>query len=260
MAPSAPLAPAQALNVPAHTRMTRSASTLRKQVEPSTPAMDEDEDEDDEVVLAAVPPSRSSQQQQLSSQTRLQLARAGSSALDERVSDAPTAGDAPMGHATDEDGCFDYRALDEDARDAPGPMFDDDFREDDEDEEQDDEGEEEDVDDSRSEGELQAIGVEMDGVERAVPGLLGKYHLVDRLGEGALRSFALHAAKADYEPSTGTFSSVYKAIDLQHSAYDNSQWQPMVRKGKVHVAVKRIYVTSSPFRIQNELEILHDLR
>ncbi|GJN87898.1 hypothetical protein Rhopal_000853-T1 [Rhodotorula paludigena] len=244
MAPSAPLAPAQALNVPAHTRMTRSASTLRKQVEPSTPAAmdDDDDEEDDEVVLAGVPPSRSSQQQQLSSQTRLQLARAGSSALDERVSDAPTAGDAPMGHATDEDGCFDYRALDEDARDAPGPMFDDDFREDDEDEEQDDEEEEEeDVDDSRSEGELQAIGVEMDGVERAVPGLLGKYHLVDRLGEG-------------------TFSSVYKAIDLQHSAYDNSQWQPMVRKGKVHVAVKRIYVTSSPFRIQNELEILHDLR
>lgn len=34
----------------------------------------------------------------------------------------------------------------------------------------------------------------------------------------------------------------------------------MVRKGKVYVAVKRIYVTSSPFRIQNELEILHDLR
>ncbi|TNY24011.1 kinase-like domain-containing protein [Rhodotorula diobovata] len=95
--------------------------------------------------------------------------------------------------------------------------------------------------DSRSEGEIQAIGAEMDGVERAVPGLLGKYHLVDRLGEG-------------------TFSSVYKAIDLHHESFDNSSWQPQARKGKVYVAVKRIYVTSSPTRIQNELEILHDLR
>lgn len=58
----------------------------------------------------------------------------------------------------------------------------------------------------------------------------------------------------------GTFSSVYKAIDLQHHVFDNSQWRPMSRKGKVYVAVKRIYVTSSPIRIQNELELMHDLR
>ncbi|KPV76815.1 uncharacterized protein RHOBADRAFT_34257 [Rhodotorula graminis WP1] len=97
--------------------------------------------------------------------------------------------------------------------------------------------------DSRSEGEIQAIGHEMDGVERSVPGLLGKYHLVDRLGEG-------------------TFSSVYKAVDLHHESFDNSSWQPQAqaRRGKVYVAVKRIYVTSSPSRILNELEILHDLR
>lgn len=34
------------------------------------------------------------------------------------------------------------------------------------------------------------------------------------------------------------------------------QYQPQPR----YVALKKIYVTSSPFRIQNELELLHDLR
>lgn len=61
-------------------------------------------------------------------------------------------------------------------------------------------------------------------------------------------------------PPTGTFSSVYKALDLFHDEFDNSQWRPTLRKGKVYVAIKRIYVTSSPSRIQNELELLHDLR
>ncbi|KWU45639.1 kinase-like protein [Rhodotorula sp. JG-1b] len=94
--------------------------------------------------------------------------------------------------------------------------------------------------DSRSEGEIESIRHEIDGVEDAVPALADKYQLIDRLGEG-------------------TFSSVYKAIDLQHHVFDNSQWRPMSRKGKVYVAVKRIYVTSSPIRIQNELELMHDL-
>ena len=63
--------------------------------------------------------------------------------------------------------------------------------------------------------------------------------------------------------TTGTFSSVYKGIDLEHHEYDNSAWaygSAIGRGGKVYVALKRIYVTSSPIRIQNELEILNDLR
>ncbi|GAA6048112.1 hypothetical protein JCM3770_000197 [Rhodotorula araucariae] len=242
---AAPLA-GTALNVPPATRVTRSASNLRKQVEPSTPASagaDTDDDNDtmeDEVVLAPLPslPSRS-HDADLSSQTRLQLAPAGSSALDERVSDATGAEDRADGDGSDEGSEDTQQGYDEDARmrvhdednlDPDGGGGDDD-----------DQGSSDQEDDARSESEIQAIGAEMDGLERAVPGLLGKYHLVDRLGEG-------------------TFSSVYKAVDMQHDAYNNSLWQPEVRKGKVFVAVKRIYVTSSPTRIQNELEILHDLR
>lgn len=79
----------------------------------------------------------------------------------------------------------------------------------------------------------------------------------------------------------GTFSSVYKAVDLEHDEYSNSHWDygmdeqpPPVsppekeqaeekkngsESGKV-VAIKRIYVTSSPKRIENEIRILHELR
>lgn len=90
--------------------------------------------------------------------------------------------------------------------------------------------------------------------------------------------------------STGTFSTVYKAEDLQYDRYDNSwdverhddrqKWLPSPKsrgesssstiRGSSHppqtrrkakfVAIKKIYVTASPSRILNELELLHDLR
>lgn len=89
---------------------------------------------------------------------------------------------------------------------------------------------------------------------------------------------------------TGTFSTVYKAEDLQYDSYDNSwdldketekwtppplrsfttsqsnsftleaQYQHQRRRKPKYVAVKKIYVTSSPSRIFNELDLLHDLR
>jgi cell division control protein 7 len=78
--------------------------------------------------------------------------------------------------------------------------------------------------------------------------------------------------------NAGTFSSVYKAIDLNYESYEND-WDPnwkcqrkwssppiKIRQGmpvslpKRYVALKRIYVTSSPVRILNELELLHQLR
>jgi cell division control protein 7 len=77
----------------------------------------------------------------------------------------------------------------------------------------------------------------------------------------------------------GTFSTVYKAIDVNYDLYENNwdaSWKdtrkwasPPIKKKKEGgeaktsvkvVALKRIYVTSSPTRILNELELLHHLR
>lgn len=82
-----------------------------------------------------------------------------------------------------------------------------------------------------------------------------RYRLINRIGEG-------------------TFSTVYKAEDLLYDRYQNA-WDPGApdsgrsagsgnKQSRQHktrfVAVKKIYVTSSPHRIFNELELLHDLR
>lgn len=67
---------------------------------------------------------------------------------------------------------------------------------------------------------------------------------------------------------------MYKAIDRHHECYDNRQWAVQIddrpadedsfedvpRPTHVYLAVKRIYVTASPQRILNELEILESLR
>src|SRR3954463_6686304 len=72
----------------------------------------------------------------------------------------------------------------------------------------------------------------------------------------------------------GTFSTVYKAEDLEYNKYnnrwdiderENRKWMsPNSRKRSSkrphYVAIKKIYVTSSPIRIFNELDLLHDLR
>ena len=86
--------------------------------------------------------------------------------------------------------------------------------------------------------------------------------------------------------NTGTFSTVYKAEDLQYveeadqaKEGETSDMNPPPRKRRRTegspfvtdsptkkksnhrvVALKKIYVTSSPMRIQNELELLYDLR
>ncbi|CDZ98699.1 kinase-like protein [Phaffia rhodozyma] len=106
----------------------------------------------------------------------------------------------------------------------------------------------------RSSEERAILVNEMRELEDTVAGLDEDYQLVDRLGEG-------------------TFSSVYKAIDLHHVHYDNTLWLPAEASSeetttrasnkktrKVYVALKRIYVTSSPARIENEISILEDLK
>ncbi|KAE8148809.1 kinase-like domain-containing protein [Aspergillus avenaceus] len=125
--------------------------------------------------------------------------------------------------------------------------------------EEDDLHDEEDVDDSVKE--------DMKKLEDTFPGISERFRLVNRIGEG-------------------TFSTVYKAEDLLYDHYKNDwdtfqdhqyetwtsppskkrriegegQLLPIKRRLSKFVALKKIYVTSSPFRIQNELELLHDLR
>ncbi|KAI5987777.1 kinase-like protein [Pisolithus marmoratus] len=104
--------------------------------------------------------------------------------------------------------------------------------------------------------EQQEIQLEIANLVAAVPQLSNEYKFVDRLG-------------------TGTFSSVYKAIDLwYHTKWDNTPWHghhppyssahyqsvPYPEGSKVFVAIKRIYVTSNPERIRNEISIMQDCR
>lgn len=104
--------------------------------------------------------------------------------------------------------------------------------------------------------EQQEIEEEIADVEETVPQLSPDYKIIDRLG-------------------TGTFSSVYKAIDKgYHTKWDNTPWHghhpssssahyqtvPRPVGSKVYVAIKRIYVTSSPERIRNEIAIMEDCR
>ncbi|KAI0320223.1 kinase-like domain-containing protein [Amylostereum chailletii] len=93
-------------------------------------------------------------------------------------------------------------------------------------------------------------------LEATVPELVEDYKIVDRLG-------------------TGTFSCVFKAVDIgYHSKWDNTVWHgyhppsssayyqslPRPAGSKVFVAIKRIYVTSTPDRIRNEIMIMETCR
>ena len=111
------------------------------------------------------------------------------------------------------------------------------------------EEDQEDVDD--------AVQDDMDKFEQSFKNITQRYRLINRIGEG-------------------TFSTVYKAEDLLYDHYvnewdfdaekenvdsQNSSKQSQNRPPKPRfVAIKKIYVTSSPTRILNELELLHDLR
>ncbi|KAI0474903.1 kinase-like domain-containing protein [Xylariaceae sp. FL0804] len=139
----------------------------------------------------------------------------------------------------------------------------------DDDEENQDDRDNRDESDSDSSDENEPIDVTTQGdiakLQRTFPSLKHHYRLIKRIGEG-------------------TFSTVYKAEDLRYDHYDNrwdldakdQQWMPpplrtasssrsnstarSQRRKPRFVAIKKIYVTSSPARILNELELLHDLR
>ncbi|KAI9103296.1 kinase-like domain-containing protein [Phlyctochytrium arcticum] len=99
------------------------------------------------------------------------------------------------------------------------------------------------------------IQEELEDFYNVFPNLLENYRLISKIGEG-------------------TFSSVYKAYDLNYHSYNNEQWASyqslfgkMIKfentdvdaRGLPTVAIKRIYVTSSPQRIYSEIKILHIL-
>ncbi|CAG9973320.1 unnamed protein product [Clonostachys byssicola] len=131
----------------------------------------------------------------------------------------------------------------------------------DDDDEEDGEGEgDEEYDSSDDEQVDRSVQSDMKKLESDFPGFWYRYRLIKRIGEG-------------------TFSTVYKAEDKLYDQYVNewdvqnemSKWTPpplerdspsqhSPRKRTRYVAIKKIYVTSSPMRILNELELLHDLR
>ena len=99
---------------------------------------------------------------------------------------------------------------------------------------------------------------DMQRFEQSFKNISQRYRLINRIGEG-------------------TFSTVYKAEDLLYEHYEN-EWDSDSNKENINgvsashkqpasqerrpkfVAIKKIYVTSSPLRILNELELLNDLR
>lgn len=81
------------------------------------------------------------------------------------------------------------------------------------------------------------IREEMSQLYRDLPGIDKEYKLIDKIGEG-------------------TFSSVYKAQDITGKItkkFASHFWN----YGSNYVALKKIYVTSSPQRIYNELNLLY---
>ncbi|KAF3050966.1 hypothetical protein E8E11_010427 [Didymella keratinophila] len=108
--------------------------------------------------------------------------------------------------------------------------------------------------DSSDEEVEDAVAEDMSRFEETFVGINKRFRLINRIGEG-------------------TFSTVYKAEDLEYNKYDNN-WDIDERENKKssspgnrkrakrphYVAIKKIYVTSSPIRIFNELELLYDLR
>ncbi|RKF73079.1 Cell cycle serine/threonine-protein kinase hsk1 [Golovinomyces cichoracearum] len=127
-----------------------------------------------------------------------------------------------------------------------------------------DEDVEQNYDSTDSEGSIDpVVRDDMEKFQKTFHGITERFRLINRIGEG-------------------TFSTVYKAEDLLYDRYENSwdlpetddtQWaSPPNKKRRLEaeasdkrrapkfVAIKKIYVTSSPSRILNELELLADLR
>lgn len=134
----------------------------------------------------------------------------------------------------------------------------------------------------------ETVAEDMGNLEASFAGISKRFRLINRIGEGL---FVLYLPRSstytDTLLSQGTFSTVYKAEDKLYDQYTNDwdydwedgqpkppqkrrrlgdlQGQPQAavspkKKRSHYVALKKIYVTSSPTRILNELELLYNLR
>ena len=127
-----------------------------------------------------------------------------------------------------------------------------------------------------------AVRRDMEGLDEIFQSHHMQFRMISRIGEGR-SSLQTLSTKLTWRP--GTFSTVYKAEDLGYDYFEND-WdvdndpetqstatlrasdgsqsnigQDGARSRRPrYVAIKKIYVTSSPLRIQNELELLHVLR
>ncbi|KAJ2740691.1 Cell division control protein 7 [Coemansia sp. BCRC 34301] len=191
-----------------------------------------------------------------------------------RIYSQDPTGNAFIGESGDEDGGSEAAVSDNEAGSGVdnGPFTDNEYetnQEDEEEEEEEDgggsgESEEDDDDDDLLDVDGENTLEEIEELESLIPGLADHYRLLGKIGQG-------------------TFSTVYKAVDLQHDRYDNASWTMIfsgdagsddakaergrrrrggasaTRRARV-VAIKKIYVTSSPARIANEISILNDLK
>ena len=117
----------------------------------------------------------------------------------------------------------------------------------------------------------ETVADDMHRLEQDFKGISQKYRLINRIGEGMFENGVEHCLT-----NVGTFSTVYKAEQLEQPARENDENEnpldvkdskrPAQKKRANRwksvkiVALKKIYVTSSPSRILNELELLHELR
>ncbi len=132
-------------------------------------------------------------------------------------------------------------------------------------------------DSSEAHGEIvESVIQEMAKLQDTFNNMGIKFRMIDRIGEG-MAVLNNQNRLVLISCLLGTFSTVYKAEDLRYDYYQNDwdteKWLSLSRQNhsrsstarkpqkKPHfVAIKKIYVTSSPMRIHNELELLHDLR
>jgi hypothetical protein len=133
-----------------------------------------------------------------------------------------------------------------------------------------------DSDDTSDDNTTKPLSPEVERLSEKIPELARDFKVLGKIGEGILAQNFHSFDNANWV--IGTFSSVYKAVDLNYEMYKNpwdinwnqrQKWSSppikkrtnsQFRKPVKYVALKRIYVTSSPNRIYNELELLHQLR